>query len=176
MADRQVSEGDGGPFEGKHNNEAWRAGQRAYRDGKERTAYPRYARRSLADAWQAGWDAEREASTRLDARGEEDPAAAPFDTATRVVSDGPSRVRNDLKGARKKERSASPHINPRTFWPKGQAMPTRYERKPYYPCRNCTRVLDEKGGQAVALLCTANGKAYMKCRCCGHAFQMDLAP
>lgn len=161
MEDREIS--GGAPLRKKLNQEAWEAGKKACSEGRARIEHPRYPKRSLIADWESGWDAERMAEMQAAAQAAVQEAA--FQNArTRVMSDGPSQVR-----------APSPkEVHPRTFWPEGQEMPRFYEKRPYYPCPNCRRVLDEQAGQAVAVLCTANGKAYLRCRCCETRFQMEM--
>lgn len=95
------------------------------------------------------------------------------DRAAKDVTTQEPAIRHPDQGAID-DREARPHL----YWPAELERPVVYRRaRPAIPCPKCDRVLTDLHSQAVVCdrgVSEINGKAYLTCRCCGHAFALPL--
>ena len=59
-------------------------------------------------------------------------------------------------------------------WPKGEPLPTHYQKPKPIPCRKCRAVRLDTLSRAVAMTSTKKSVAYFRCRLCGHRFSMAV--
>lgn len=145
-----MTEKDPRQLTGRLQAEAREAGAKARADGAKRDDYPRnYARRSLVDCWQAGWD-----------------DAAPLP---------PVIVQQPEVEHREPQLQTREGPDPSLFWPKGQPMPTTYRKPPVIPavpCPKCRRLYRDDRGRAVTVSSTWQGFTYLLCMC-GHSWKLE---
>lgn len=54
-------------------------------------------------------------------------------------------------------------------------MPEFYFKQ-IQPCPECRRVRMDDGGRAVSVTSSGEHDAWFRCRCCGHRWQLPVAP
>jgi len=65
-------------------------------------------------------------------------------------------------------------IDASRLWPEGDTLPTTYQPRPKLPCPHCRRVLMDNGGQAVVAASVGQETAFLRCKSCGHRWQLPV--
>lgn len=130
------------------------AGREAYLAKKSRDDVPNGYRAApgLAAAFGEGWDLGAHEAAELNAR----------EAAAIRIADPQVKL------------AEPPRSSTRHFWPGDRSLPQAYLRAAPLPCFKCRRVLLDSMSQAVAVVYTHGGFAYLRCRDCGHTWKMRI--
>lgn len=84
------------------------------------------------------------------------------------------RANGPLPDPPKLRRPAIPFDGRVRFWPEEIPQPSAYEKQ-LIPCPACRALyMEDLYSQAVVLRSTDEGLAYLRCRCCEHAFKLPI--